>query len=85
MMSKTILKNTLEIFPWNDNFSVGIPEIDVQHRKLVQLLNGMASDLIYKSDEISLRIPVQTGHAFHGKLDSHSRANWTLIPRQTGQ
>ena len=32
-----------------------------------------------------LRIPVQTGHAFHGKLDSHSRANWTLIPRQTGQ
>jgi len=32
-----------------------------------------------------VRIPVQTGHAFHGKLDSHSRANWTLIPRQTGQ
>ena len=29
----------------------------------------------------SLRIPVQTGHAVHGKLDSHSRANWTLIPR----
>jgi hypothetical protein len=28
-----------------------------------------------------LRIPEQTGHAFHGKLDSHSRANWTLIPR----
>ena len=25
-----------------------------------------------------LRIPVQTGHAFHGKLDSHSRANWTV-------
>jgi len=32
-----------------------------------------------------LRIPVQTGHAFHGKLDSHSSRNWTLIPRQTGQ
>ena len=54
MMSKAILKKTLEIFPWNNNFAVGIPEIDAQHRKLVQLLNGMASDLIYKSDEISL-------------------------------
>jgi peptidoglycan/LPS O-acetylase OafA/YrhL len=32
-----------------------------------------------------MRIPDQTGHAFHGKLDSHSSANWTLIPRQTGQ
>ena len=32
-----------------------------------------------------VRIPVQTGHTFHGKLDSHSRANWTLIPRQIGQ
>ena len=32
-----------------------------------------------------MRIPVQTGHAFHDKLDSHSRANWTLGPRQTGQ
>jgi len=35
--------------------------------------------------EVGMRIPVQPGHAFHGKLDSHSRANWTLIPRQTGQ
>lgn len=35
--------------------------------------------------EALLRIPEQTGHAFHGKLDSHSRANWTLIPGQTGQ
>jgi len=32
-----------------------------------------------------LRIPDQAGHAFHGKLDSHSSANWTLIPRQVGQ
>lgn len=32
-----------------------------------------------------MRIPEQLGHAFHGKLDSDSSANWTLIPRQTGQ
>ena len=27
----------------------------------------------------------QIGHSFHGKLDSDSTANWTVIPRQTGQ
>jgi hypothetical protein len=25
-----------------------------------------------------VRIPFQTGHAFHGKLDSHSSRNWTV-------
>lgn len=34
---------------------------------------------------VNVRIPEQLGHAFHGKLDSDSSANWTLIPRQTGQ
>jgi hypothetical protein len=38
-----------------------------------------------KSMNAFMRIPDQTGHAFHGKLDSHSRANWTVIPVQTGQ
>ena len=32
-----------------------------------------------------VRIPRQTGHRFHSKLDSDSTANWTPIPRQTGQ
>lgn len=31
-----------------------------------------------------LRIPRQTGHRFHGKLDTHSTANWTVSPAQTG-
>ena len=34
---------------------------------------------------ISVRIPHQTGHRFHGKVDRHSTAKWTLIPAQTGQ
>jgi predicted ATP-dependent endonuclease of OLD family len=29
--------------------------------------------------------PRQTGHPFHGKLDTWSSANWTPIPLQTGQ
>jgi hypothetical protein len=32
-----------------------------------------------------MRIPLQTGHGFHGKVDSHSTAKWTLIPAQIGQ
>jgi SAM-dependent methyltransferase len=32
----------------------------------------------------SLRFPRQTGHPFHGKLDTDSRPNWTAVPAQTG-
>jgi len=31
-----------------------------------------------------VRIPRETGQGFHGKLDTHSRPNWTGIPRETG-
>jgi hypothetical protein len=31
-----------------------------------------------------LRIPAQTGHEFHAKLDGDSTAKWTRIPGQTG-
>lgn len=31
-----------------------------------------------------LRFPRQTGHPFHGKLDTDSTAIWTAIPAQTG-
>jgi hypothetical protein len=33
---------------------------------------------------LRLRIPRQSGHRFHGKLDTQSSANWTVIPAQTG-
>ncbi|MBA3023219.1 MAG: bacteriohemerythrin [Gammaproteobacteria bacterium] len=36
-----------DIFPWNENFQTGIPVIDEQHRKLVELLNKLASHLAY--------------------------------------
>jgi hypothetical protein len=31
-----------------------------------------------------VRIPRLSGHRFHGKLDTQSSANWTVIPGQTG-
>ncbi len=48
------MNDALEIFPWNDNFSIGIPEIDAQHKKLVQMLNRLGSDLVFNSDHIDL-------------------------------
>jgi len=32
----------------------------------------------------TLRIPRLSGHRFHGKLDTQSAGNWTLIPGQPG-
>ena len=45
---------TLEIFPWNSSFDTGIPLIDKQHKKLVCLLNLLASHLAYQSDPPTL-------------------------------
>jgi hemerythrin-like metal-binding protein len=42
--------NLIDIFPWDDNFSTGLPTVDDQHRKLVQLLNSLASHVAFRSD-----------------------------------
>ncbi|TAK59650.1 bacteriohemerythrin [Methylobacter sp.] len=41
---------SVEVFPWNKNFEVGVPLIDEQHQKLVDLLNVLAGHLAYQSD-----------------------------------
>ncbi len=48
------MNKSLEILPWNDSFFVGIPEIDAQHKMLVQLLNRLASGLVSKADKLDL-------------------------------
>ncbi len=49
------LVSQAEIFPWSDNFATGIAEIDVQHRKLVDLLNQLAINMAYRSDALTLQ------------------------------
>ena len=34
--------------------------------------------------KLKVRIPEETGHRFHVKVDTDSTANWTPIPGQTG-
>jgi len=46
---------SIDIFPWNDHFKTGLPEVDQQHRRLVDLLNLLASHLAYKTDLPELR------------------------------
>lgn len=41
---------SVEVFPWNKNFEVGVPLIDEQHQRLVELLNVLAGHLAYQSD-----------------------------------
>jgi diguanylate cyclase (GGDEF)-like protein/hemerythrin-like metal-binding protein/PAS domain S-box-containing protein len=48
------MNESLEIFPWNENLATGIPQIDEQHKRLVHLLNMLASGLVYKADTLDL-------------------------------
>ncbi|MBF0383674.1 MAG: bacteriohemerythrin [Magnetococcales bacterium] len=44
---------SFEVFPWNDNFSIGIEQIDNQHKNLVDLINELTATLI-QNDEMEL-------------------------------
>jgi hemerythrin-like metal-binding protein len=39
----------IDIFPWDDHFKVGIPTIDQQHYRLVELLNQLAREVVFAS------------------------------------
>jgi diguanylate cyclase (GGDEF)-like protein/hemerythrin-like metal-binding protein/PAS domain S-box-containing protein len=42
--------DSIDIFPWNENFNTEIPTIDEQHKKLVALINKLASHVAFQSD-----------------------------------
>jgi len=42
-----------EIFPWNRNFETGLPDIDEQHRVLVDILNRLAWHFASDTSELS--------------------------------
>src|SRR5450830_408465 len=48
--------NSLDIFPWNENFNTNLPKIDEQHRKLVELLNKLASHVAFQSNLPALNV-----------------------------
>ena len=48
--------NSIDIFPWNENFNTNLPKIDEQHKKLVELLNKLASHVAFQSDIPALNV-----------------------------
>lgn len=44
------MHKSLEVFPWSENFATGLPLIDEQHQKLVNLLNLLAGSLAGQAD-----------------------------------
>lgn len=46
----------IDIFPWDDNFNTGLEQIDRQHRKLVDLLNALASNIAFAPSEAELGV-----------------------------
>lgn len=51
MLSKI---NPIEVFPWNRNFETGIPLVDEQHKKLVELLNRLAIAIAYDTGDLAM-------------------------------
>ena len=47
---------SIDIFPWNENFNTGVVPIDEQHRKLVELLNLLASHVAFEADIPALNV-----------------------------
>lgn len=45
---------TIDIFPWDENFKTGLKTVDKQHKKLVKILNNLASHIAYNLDEENL-------------------------------
>ena len=54
MKEKELSFHFVDVFPWNTNFETGISRIDEEHKKIVNLLNILASHIAYRSDSITL-------------------------------
>ncbi|MDD5052889.1 MAG: bacteriohemerythrin [Sulfuricurvum sp.] len=44
----------IDIFPWNDHFETGLAMVDQQHRKLLTLLNSLATNIAFNANITSL-------------------------------
>ena len=44
----------IDIFPWDDNFNTGLTEVDVQHRRLVDLINQLAGHMAFGLSKLEL-------------------------------
>ncbi|MCW3172120.1 bacteriohemerythrin [Shewanella subflava] len=48
------MTESIDIFPWDDNFCTGLAKIDHQHKKLVAILNRLANHAIFGNQQLQL-------------------------------
>ncbi len=44
----------MALIEWQDNFNVGIAEVDFEHREMVNLINALHADLLAAGDKASI-------------------------------
>lgn len=78
---------SIDIFPWNENFSTGIPDIDEQHQQLIGLINQLVSHLAYQSDAPTLNAILEQLAACAARHFTFEEALWRQYlpedPRET--
>ena len=42
--------NSIDFLPWDENFDTGLPTVDAEHRRLVQMINALASHVAFRTD-----------------------------------
>ncbi|MDO9010957.1 MAG: bacteriohemerythrin [Gallionella sp.] len=80
-----MITNTV-IFPWNANFETGVPVIDEQHKKLVDLLNQLAKHFTSETDALELDrvFDELTGYAlYHFKTEEEIWAQYLPAEEMT--
>jgi hemerythrin len=64
----------MALIEWRDEFSIGIPAIDKEHREMIDLLNEMAKNLETEND-------VARGLKFFGDVHANINAHFALEER----
>ncbi|TLP36153.1 bacteriohemerythrin [Arcobacter arenosus] len=44
----------IDIIPWNENFCTGINQIDKEHKKLVEIINNLATEFAYNTFKLDI-------------------------------
>ena len=76
-MNNSYDTKSIEIFPWSENFSVGIQAIDDQHKILVNLINQLVSHVAYQADKLSIDKVVDELIAYTEYHFSEEELIWT--------
>jgi hemerythrin-like metal-binding protein/PAS domain S-box-containing protein len=45
---------SIDIIPWNENFCTGINQIDKEHKKLVEIINNLATEFAYNTFKLDI-------------------------------